>query len=1361
MNVLNNMPLISVIVPVYGTEKYLRKCLDSILGQTYKNIEIIIVNDCTKDNSEEIIIEYMNEYSNIKYVRHSKNKGLFRARISGAEEATGEYIAFVDSDDYISCDFYRMMVKKAVETDSDMVLADFVLEFEDMHREYFNYDMVRNQNLCLEGENVLKTFMDQKGLCYSWQLVWNKLYKKCLWDKGYKKFVEFSNNNIGLIMTEDIAFSSFFWSNASKVTNIHNVTYFYCQHKGQSTDISGADSKKILRNIDDTISVFDFFKSNLEMVGKFDVYRNQYYSWKKLMGKINFNTLTQKKVQNDFAEKISDGFFEGENIELLSVDDNYFYSISTRIGEEWNWYEEIKKNISSDNCEYVSFDIFDTLILRPFWVPSDMFGMLDKYFHSLCELSSDVVFSEIRKECEKLCREDLVNTRSAKEDITLDEIYNKIADNYYFSKEICDKMKQKEIEYEYRFCYARKTGKELFELAQYCDKKVIMISDMYLSADIIKEILSRNGFSGYEKLFVSSEYKVTKWTGNLYKAVFKELDQIVPEQIIHIGDNWKSDVEMPKKYGIRSFHLDSPINIFSNSNGGIYAGEAFKQCFVTFPTWKELGGSGGLWGFSGLRSMLAVVANEIFDMPYVSFNKATDFNSNPYYIGYFALGMHIFAVLKWLISNLSSTSAKKVHFVARDGYIIKCGYDLLASIINLPESNYLYVSRKALALADIRNPVDMYSLINKLNITGISPDGFLNIFKDMISPEDIKYFKCSSEYDFVDNIAFKSRVEYEKFLKLFIEKLWDKIDWSEYRKRISDYFSNVMNDGDALFDIGYSGRVESALHTLMGYTINSYYIHSNNESLERRKDYYGFRNRTFYDYKPDITGVMREHMFMKMAPSTVGYMRKNNAVEPVFEKYAPDFQTIYTTGIVQDAAIKFISDLTDKFGEEILSLYFRCEDASQPFEYYLHYGQIIDRNLFSTLIFEDDFGEGRKLRAVDFWSNEIKRTLESKKNISFENRVVGNDRLIGEPKTDFYRVKRENKPVKSLSKLVAAYFCDLKHENSNNGFFECAENTNNIVSWEAVRTLTDTVMCDNWFMTNPEYDNNIDVFIISNLSWIQENQDLTYLDRVLDNIKDKPVLPIEIGLSTDKEKKDFYLSAESVKSLAAVAERCKTIGVHGSYTAEILSGFGIKNIDIVGSPVAYIDIMAIKNIPEKSLEGSIKKVSASFKPFYGILSEKEISLLKYFGSNNFSLVRNTPQKLEIKHVENKTLYSTLKQYSENDKVYFDLKTWSQSFNEVNFAMGMNFYNNVLAIRNSVPALFINSDTYSRELCDFFNFPSIDIEDFNPDLKTEDYYKMADYTDVANVIDHRYSEFCEFLKKNGVTPRRSITNIILK
>ena len=98
---------LSIIIPNYNNEKYLKRSLDCVIEQTYKNVEIIVVNDGSKGNSDEIMKTYQEKDIRVKYVKHDVNKGLFQARLTGASVATGDYIAFLDADDYTSIDFYR------------------------------------------------------------------------------------------------------------------------------------------------------------------------------------------------------------------------------------------------------------------------------------------------------------------------------------------------------------------------------------------------------------------------------------------------------------------------------------------------------------------------------------------------------------------------------------------------------------------------------------------------------------------------------------------------------------------------------------------------------------------------------------------------------------------------------------------------------------------------------------------------------------------------------------------------------------------------------------------------------------------------------------------------------------------------------------------------------------------------------------------------------------------------------------------------------------------------------------------------------------------------------------------------------
>ena len=133
------MKKVSIIVPVYNVEKYLKECLESIANQTiHEDIEAIIVNDGSTDNSQHIIEEYVNKYPKVFQSHIKKNGGQGDARNYGIKYATGEYLSFVDSDDVIRCDMCEKMYEKAKQEGYDIVMCDIQWFYEDERREEKN-----------------------------------------------------------------------------------------------------------------------------------------------------------------------------------------------------------------------------------------------------------------------------------------------------------------------------------------------------------------------------------------------------------------------------------------------------------------------------------------------------------------------------------------------------------------------------------------------------------------------------------------------------------------------------------------------------------------------------------------------------------------------------------------------------------------------------------------------------------------------------------------------------------------------------------------------------------------------------------------------------------------------------------------------------------------------------------------------------------------------------------------------------------------------------------------------------------------------------------------------------------------------
>lgn len=128
--------VVSIIIPAYNSEKFIRRCLDSVVNQIYKNIEIIVVDDASTDNTEKIIKEYAEKDNRIRPFYSSENKGVSFSRNIGLKASTGEYIMFVDSDDELTKDAIRRMVDIANKYNSDYVDSYQIIKYAKNNKEY-------------------------------------------------------------------------------------------------------------------------------------------------------------------------------------------------------------------------------------------------------------------------------------------------------------------------------------------------------------------------------------------------------------------------------------------------------------------------------------------------------------------------------------------------------------------------------------------------------------------------------------------------------------------------------------------------------------------------------------------------------------------------------------------------------------------------------------------------------------------------------------------------------------------------------------------------------------------------------------------------------------------------------------------------------------------------------------------------------------------------------------------------------------------------------------------------------------------------------------------------------------------------
>ena len=230
------MPKVSVIVPIYNVEKYLEKCINSLLSQTLEDIQIILVNDGSKDNSGNIAKEYeKNNKDRVIYVE-KENGGLSDARNYGLKYATGDFIAFLDSDDYIEKNAYEEMYNKAIEENSDYVECDFIWEFPNKIRVDKQYPY-KNKKEMLSFVRVV---------------AWNKLIKRQL----------IIDNNLEFpkgLRYEDVEFTYKLIPFINKFAYVDKPFIHYVQREGSIANVQNERTAEIFTVLD---NVIEFYKKN-------------------------------------------------------------------------------------------------------------------------------------------------------------------------------------------------------------------------------------------------------------------------------------------------------------------------------------------------------------------------------------------------------------------------------------------------------------------------------------------------------------------------------------------------------------------------------------------------------------------------------------------------------------------------------------------------------------------------------------------------------------------------------------------------------------------------------------------------------------------------------------------------------------------------------------------------------------------------------------------------------------------------------------------------------------------------------------------------------------------------------------------
>lgn len=300
---------ISVIVPVYQVEAYLERCVDSILKQTYQNLEIILVDDGSTDQCPEICDEYEKKDPRIKVI-HKENGGLSSARNAGLDAAEGELIAFVDSDDFIEADMLEKLYDALTEHEADMSVCN--LEWVDEHGRNIRgcYGQIFRDG-CMDPWNYWEKVLDRNNTCFV--VAWNKLYRKEIWKK--LRYPAGKLNEDEFVLHEIIR-------QCSRIAYVPYVGYNYVQRTG-----SIMSNKKKEPNFD----VFSAWSTRIHYfnsIGREDLSRKQlvpyvealiymYHLCRTLEEKENFKLFY--RTYQSFYRKLDHGTFVSAKEKIMKT----------------------------------------------------------------------------------------------------------------------------------------------------------------------------------------------------------------------------------------------------------------------------------------------------------------------------------------------------------------------------------------------------------------------------------------------------------------------------------------------------------------------------------------------------------------------------------------------------------------------------------------------------------------------------------------------------------------------------------------------------------------------------------------------------------------------------------------------------------------------------------------------------------------------------------------------------------------------------------------------------------------------------------------------------------------------------------
>ncbi|WWR15387.1 hypothetical protein V1224_13045 [Lachnospiraceae bacterium JLR.KK008] len=596
-------------------------------------------------------------------------------------------------------------------------------------------------------------------------------------------------------------------------------------------------------------------------------------------------------------------------------------------------------------------NIFGTAVLMPWSEFEHFYVLLDDLFYE--KTGSELIFHQIRSQV------------SHKKGQTLHDIYSYIHEFYNIKRDVCDLLEKQEYSFLRKYLIPRNYTQKIYEEMLCQDVQIIFCTDILNDKKMLTEILNECGYFGehmtcsveeVRDIVVSNRYKTITYLGdsNLFidsKVIFRW----IPDTL-----NCLTGTVDKRMKGLHSFYTAA---------GNMLHCEKIRNS-------------------AGFDMMQQMIANKFFDDPFPVWKENSEFNADPYYLGYYVLGMHLMGVVKWLAAETRRNNNKRILFCARDGYLIMRAYEKYRSIFSqLPEAAYIQASRKALLPAILKKKEDFYfipDLVGGASCCQYSPEIIMLLLWDFTGlsenyyfgdvPQQVReaYISEIRKAGFIFEQSFQSYEHFAQFIKIFINLYYDEEKHMRMYQATKHYYEEFTGK-DVLFDSGYSGKLPKIVTELSSGMRDVLYLYTNEDTAECLVRRGGFEIRSFYPYTPCEEAMIREFLIAENGPTCRMFLEENGKIEPIFEKADKKNGCGDSVAVIHKGALDFVDDFLDQFGPSIKGIPYKPYEVSLPFEGFIRHILPADREMFAST-YQEDYYTGK---AMGFpWIELYERTIE-------------------------------------------------------------------------------------------------------------------------------------------------------------------------------------------------------------------------------------------------------------------------------------------------------------------------------------------------------------------------------------------------